>query len=151
MSLIIEAKRGPKPDHNYAELWYEYRKECIPGEITYEEFAKRRSINPNTIRTHFCKLKRAEQLALVGEQNPDLILLAQERIKRALKSGEGVKEDAIAAFSLDAYKAVSDREGLSPQAQIINVTAQANAQSASVMAPIFGEPSEEMKKLMGAE
>ncbi len=151
MNSKVALKPGPKPNFDYKALWFEFCAMKSKSPITYDQFAQLKGVNNNTLSVYFSQIKREEEMRIIRERNPELITLAQGRIRDALVSGAGVKEDQIASFSLDAYKAVADREGLSPQASIINITNSANAQAAAVAVPIFATNTDEFKNLLGGE
>ncbi len=56
-----------------------------------------------------------------------------------------------AQFSLEAMKAIADREGLSPQANVIQIQNNNTAQSNAAIVPIFAEQSADFKALLGGE
>jgi hypothetical protein len=134
----------PGRNHNYKALWLEYLSAYKSEGKTQVEFCKDKDLEPTMISRHFAELKREAQIDLFKRRNTGILLKAQSNVHKALEADQ-VKPE----FSLDAYKAIADREGLSPQAQIINIQNQATA--GVVLAPFFSQPDDDLKNLLGGE
>ena len=135
--------------YDWRALWNLFKAEHSRNpQLTQENFSKKMGVNASQASTNWAEFKRQEKLAQFRTKNTDLLLKSQDNIERALSDIE-LDSKFQASFSLDALKAIADREGMSPQASILNITASANANAVS--APLFATESDDFKKLMGGE
>lgn len=155
--LDAPQKPGPAPKHDYEQLWLEYSLLKRTQKITMQTFADQKGIPRNTLRIPFARLKRESQLAALKRRNPELLLLAQRKMRDYLleeadrtpqKNRGGIGASDQARLAVDVFKVIADREGLSPQANIISI--QNSNTANAIVAPLFNEDSEEFKKLLGA-
>jgi hypothetical protein len=146
-------KPGPKPKHDYKALYLEFCAIRANSGITEKAYCAERGLNPTYTSSRFADLKREAEIAIFKRKNTEILVKAQQNVENAL-GDEGLPAEFQAKYSLETYKAVADREGLSPQANIINIQNSANAQAAAVIVPLFAGSSEDeddFRKLMGGE
>lgn len=139
---------GPRPKFNYEELYQEFCHLKSVKELTLNDFAAERNLNASNLSTRFAEFKRQAQLNIFRGRNPEILVKAQSNVSEALENGK-LKPQFRAEFALNTLKAIADREGMSPQAQIINIKTMAAAIGQAITVPLFGEEPEQFKELLG--
>ena len=150
--IPIKRPRGRQAVHDYKAIWTQYLqlKADNPG-YTIRQFAEtRKDLSYDYIQQKFAVFNREAKIAVFHERNLEILEKSQTNIVNSLSNTE-LDPEFQAKHSLEAYKAVSDREGQSPQAQVISIQNTASANAASITVPLFGGQPDEFKKLVGGE
>ena len=134
--------------HNYEELYFEYLALKSATKLELMDFAKQKNINYSQLSRNFNDIKRSQDLEAFRLKNPTILLQAQANVERALQTVK-LKPEFKASYSLDALKAIADREGLSPAASVINIQ-NTNTQNTALV-PLFAGESPDLKQLLGGE
>jgi hypothetical protein len=145
--------RGPIPKYDYEALYEEFVHARSIGKVkTLGEFAALSKLNKHKLSQRFSEIKRDIQMKEFRRKNPALLLAAQRNIIKALETGNK-DNDYQARISLEALKIIADREGLSPQANIINVKAEATTATGIFIAPMFSakQDNDDLKSFFGGD
>ena len=130
------------PKHDYEALYLENRQLAKATGMTQRAFAESKGIHYVTISKQFTIIKRGLQMDAFKTRNPGILLKAQAKVNAALDDPE-----LDPKFALETYKAVADREGLSPAA--VTVALQNNVAVSIAIPPIFPEDfSKELKGML---
>jgi hypothetical protein len=128
--------------YDYEELYLEYRQIAKATSLTQRAFAEQKGLHPVTLSKQFAAIKRNIQMDAFKTRNPGILLKAQAKVNAALDDPE-----LDPKFALETYKAVADREGLSPAA--VTVALQNNVAVNVSIPPIFPEDfSKELKGML---
>lgn len=128
--------------HDYEALYLEYRQLAKATSLPQYAFAKQKGIHAVTLSKQFAAIKRGLQMDAFKTRNPGILLKAQAKVNAALDDPE-----LDPKFALETYKAVADREGLSPAA--VTVALQNNVAVSVTIPPIFPEDfSKELKGML---
>lgn len=128
--------------YDYEELYLEYRQLAKATGLTQRAFAEQKGVHYVTLSKNFATVKRTLQMETFKRRNPAILLKAQAKVEAALNDPE-----VDPKFALETYKAVADREGLSPAA--VTVALQNNVAVSVTIPPIFPEDfSKELKGML---
>lgn len=122
--------------------------------ISQRDYALQLGVDRTYLSTQFAEIRRKRYELDVRQRLPAVLAASLRDVENGLKSnreGNGAEDPKhIQHYALDAFKAIADRAGFSPQAVTLNVT-QTN-QQAIVLPPIFAGQYEGMadKMLKGA-
>lgn len=134
-----------RPSRDYHALWVEFANDYKAKGKTLGTFCADKGFDYATVSTKFAELKRQAGLELFKSKNIQILLRSQANVKKAVNSTE-FDPEFQAKYSLEALKAIADREGLSPQAATINITQQTATKI--TVAPLF-DGSEETRAKAG--
>lgn len=141
---------GPPKKHNYEALYQEFLHLKTQGHLTLAEFCESRHLGMTQTSTQFAELKRQAELKIFRSRNTEILLVAQSKVSESLNNKK-LPATFKANYALDSFKAIADREGMSPQAQTINIKNAATAIGQAIIAPLFEQEPEEFKTLLGGE
>lgn len=127
--------------YDYEALYDEFYRDKAKTGMTQYAFAESKGIHPKQLCRAFGQIKREIQMQAFKHKNPRLLLKAQRNLEKALDDPE-----ADPRLSLEAYKAVSDREGLSPNA--VNVAIQNNMTTIIKVQPILAASEDDTLRHM---
>ena len=124
---------------DYEAAYAEFQLLSIRENLLLKDYCAARNLTYTTCSTHFAEIKRRLDIETFQRNNIGLLLKTQTNIKEAVESDE-FDPKFKASFSLDAFKAVADRSGFSPQAVTLNV--QQNNQNNITLPAIFSAANE---------
>jgi len=106
--------------------------------VTQRDYAFELGVHENHLSTKFNEVKRNRIMQGIKGKMPEVLAKSLERMSEGL---DYMKQEDMASVSTKVFSTLADRDGMSPQAQIINIQ-QRNSQNI-VSVPLF----EEGKKL----
>lgn len=121
---------GAKPKIDWQHAFDEYLTVYKPKGMRQKEFAKLKGVQPQWLSTQFTEIRRERTLQSVKSEMPKVMLKALRNVKEALDEEpdrspsavrKGISVEGKAKISIEAFKAMADREGMSPQAVTLNV------------------------------
>lgn len=129
-----------KPIYDFEALYAEFRFEKSRNQsLLLKEWCKTRNLGYTNTSAEFASIKRKMQLEAFQKANIGILLKAQSNVGRAVSSSE-FEPEFSAKYNLEAYKAIADRSGFSPQAVTINM--QQNNQTNIAIPPLFAQDAD---------
>ncbi len=149
------APRGAPPKLNWDDAFDEYLLVHKPNGMPQYEFAASKKVDANWLSSKFAEIRRQRRLQSVKNDMPKVMLKALRSVNEALdeepdrspsatRTGMSVGEKA--KISIEAFKAMADREGMSPQAVTLNMQ-QINQNKSVVTVAYFATAPTEVKEL----
>ena len=131
------------------------------GELTQATYAKQLGVQETHLSRRFAEIKRERTMAAINSKMPQVMRKSLKQVDEALDAtqvqndkGDWIDVDPMAKgkLALDIFAKLADRQGMSPQANLITI--QQNTQTNTfIIQPMFHseQNQEETKLLFNAE
>lgn len=135
----------PPKKHDWPVLRREFNLAVEAGNVaTLKAWCEAKNLSYTTISKGFSEMDEYRDLIVRGKLR-DVAPKAVNRIVDALASDD----DRV---GIEAGKAILDRAGFSPQAQLVNIQNNLQQNQAVIIPPMFADASQdELKSLLGGE